>query len=184
LTQPETAPIVNQRRGSLISPTQLAEDPILIPLACLVLIGVSTVAFAEKPTNAAIADEVMAMAKAQWAAENATPPNVAEDFSAIADDYTEFNGDYSTRLDGKPINLRLAEAGNRASGRTIISEMANPKVQVYGDTAILSYNFVGLTIDKDGKTEPSRAKSTRVYYKIDGQWKLVHANFAPDPLPH
>jgi len=157
---------------------------ILIPMAFLCLVGVSTVGFAQKDTNAAVAGEVIALAKAQWAAENATPPNVTEDFSSIADDYSEFNGDYSTRLDGKPLNLRLAEAGNKATGRTIVSEMANPRVQVYGDCAILSYNFVGMTIDKDGKTEPSRAKSTRVYCKIDGKWKLVHANFAPDPLAH
>lgn len=32
---------------------------------------------------------------------------------------------------------------------------------------------------KDGKTSSSAAKSTRVYEKVDGQWKLVHANFAP-----
>jgi hypothetical protein len=34
--------------------------------------------------------------------------------------------------------------------------MLNPKVQVYnGDVAVLTYNYAGLTIDKDGKTEPS-----------------------------
>ena len=54
---------------------------------------------------------------------------------------------------------------------------ANPKVQVYGDVAILSYNFVGMTQDKEGKTEPVRAKSTRVYAKQTGKWMLVHANF-------
>jgi ketosteroid isomerase-like protein len=52
-------------------------------------------------------------------------------------------------------------------------------VQVYGDAAILTYNFVGVLRDKDGKTESSVAKSTRVYAKIGGKWMLVHANFAP-----
>jgi ketosteroid isomerase-like protein len=60
-----------------------------------------------------------------------------------------------------------------------VGEMANPKVQVYGDTAILTYNFVGVRKDKDGKTAPNIAKSTRVYSKIGGKWMLVHANFAP-----
>ena len=46
--------------------------------------------------------------------------------------------------------------------------------------AILSYNFVGVTKDKDGKAEPTRAKSTRVYVKKNGQWWLVHANFGAD----
>jgi ketosteroid isomerase-like protein len=61
--------------------------------------------------------------------------------------------------------------------------MVNPKVQVYGDVAILTYNYVGVTQAKDGKTTDSLAKSTRVYAKIGGQWKLVHANFAPVASP-
>jgi ketosteroid isomerase-like protein len=62
--------------------------------------------------------------------------------------------------------------------------MANPKVQVYnGNVAILTYNYVGLTQDKDGKTTPNRAKSTRVYVKKGDKWMFVHANFAADPLP-
>jgi hypothetical protein len=35
----------------------------------------------------------------------------------------------------------------------------------------------------DGKVENSLAKSTRVYAKTGGQWKLVHANFAPVVAP-
>jgi ketosteroid isomerase-like protein len=62
--------------------------------------------------------------------------------------------------------------------------MANPKVQVYnGNVAILTYNYTGLTQDRDGKTTPVRAKSTRVFVKKDNNWTLVHANFAADPLP-
>jgi hypothetical protein len=40
-----------------------------------------------------------------------------------------------------------------------------------------------LGMGKDGKTEPSRAKSTRVFVKKDNNWVLVHANFASDPVP-
>ena len=63
------------------------------------------------------------------------------------------------------------------------SEMLNPKVQVYGDAAILTYNYAGVSKNKDNEMKPVRAKSTRVYVKQGGSWKLVHANFAPDPLP-
>lgn len=62
--------------------------------------------------------------------------------------------------------------------------MLNEKVQVYnGDVAILTYNYAGTTIDKDGKTTPSRAKSTRVFVKKDNKWVMVHANFGADPVP-
>src|SRR5438094_6785115 len=132
----------------------------------------------------ATADAVIAMTKAQWAAEFKDPTSVTEQSKDTSDDYTEFNGDYATRLDGKAMNSRLAEATGKASGKTIGAEMANPKVQVYnGDVAILTYNYAGLTQDKDGKTTPIRAKSTRVFVKKGDKWMLVHANFASDPLP-
>jgi ketosteroid isomerase-like protein len=132
----------------------------------------------------AISDAVIAMTKAQWAAEIKDRTNVAEQAKDMSDDYTEFNGDYATRLDGKAMNSRLAEATGKGSGKTIASEMANPKVQVYnGNVAILTYNYAGLTQDKDGKTDPQRAKSTRVFVKKGDKWMLVHANFATDPLP-
>src|SRR5438552_10195717 len=131
----------------------------------------------------AIADTVIAMTKAQWAAGIKDPTNVAEQTKDMSDDYTEFNGDYATRLDGKTMNSRLAEAAGKDSGKTVGAEMANSKVQVYnGNVAILTYNYAGLTQDKDGKTTPVRAKSTRVFVKKGDKWTLVHANFGADPL--
>ena len=124
------------------------------------------------------AEEVIAVTKAQWAAE--MQKNIAGAMKNVADDYTEFNSDYATRLEGKALNMRLSEATASGSGSLVAAEMANAKVQVYGDVAILSYNFVGVAKDKDGKTEPVRAKSTRVYVKKDSQWWLVHANFGAD----
>jgi ketosteroid isomerase-like protein len=125
-----------------------------------------------------VAAEVMALARAQWAAESAGK-GMAEQSASTADDYTEFNPDYPVRIDGKALANRLTEAADGDGSRSLVGEMANPKVQVYGDTAILTYNFVGVRKDKDGKTAPNIAKSTRVYSKIGGKWMLVHANFAP-----
>ena len=109
--------------------------------------------------------------------------SIAESFKNVADDYTEFNGDYSTCIDGKPVSMNLAEPAGKAPGRRVAAEMLNPKVQVYGDAAILTYNFAGINKNKDGELKPFRAKSTRVYVKQGGKWKMVHANFAPDPKP-
>jgi len=126
-------------------------------------------------TNAKVADEVVALAKAQWAAEIAGKTSTNQ----LADEYTEFSPGVPTRVDGKAMNTRLFEASSGGSSKLVAAEMANPKVQVYGDVAILSYNFVGMTKDSDGKVEPTLAKSTRVYAKKGGKWMLVHANFAP-----
>jgi ketosteroid isomerase-like protein len=153
----------------------------LIASACCTAFALSASA---QQADQATADALIGMVKAQWAAQIKDPTNVTEQMKDASDDYTEFNGQYATRLDGKAMNSRMAEAAGKDSGKTIGAEMANPKVQVYnGNVAVLTYNYVGLTQDKDGKTEPARAKSTRVFVKKGDKWTLVHANFGSDPLP-
>ena len=154
---------------------------VLLASAC---VAAFTMNASAQQADQATADAVIAMVKAQWAAEIKDPTSITEQMKDAADDYTEFNGDYATRLDGKAMSTRVAEANGRASGKTIAAEMANPKVQVYnGNVAILTYNYVGVQQDKDGKTEPARAKSTRVFVKKGEKWVMVHANFGSDPAP-
>jgi len=138
---------------------------------------VVAVALVASAAGAGVEEDVIALAKAQWAAEMAG--DAGNMMATVADDYTEFNSDYPTRLDGKAMNMKLAEGTSKGAEKVIVAEMANPKVQVYGDVAILTYNYIGMTMDKDGATHTNAAKSTRVYAKIGGSWKLVHANFAP-----
>jgi len=131
--------------------------------------------------NPQVAAEIMALARAQWASEIAGAPMAQQNVS-LADDYTEFNGDYPTLLVGKTMSTRMGEI--TPYDKAMFSDMQNGRVQVYGDTAILTYNFAGLRRGADGKVNPSLAKSTRVYVKEGGQWKLVHANFSPIALGH
>ncbi len=143
----------------------------------MVFVGIAVLSLSVFAAHHTVADQVIAVTKAQWAAE--MKRDVATAMENVADDYTEFNSDYPTRLDGKAVNVRLSEAFNSGSGDTVAAEMANPKVQVYGDVAILTYNYIGVAKNKDGEIESVKAKSTRVYVKQGGQWMLVHANFAP-----
>jgi ketosteroid isomerase-like protein len=147
---------------------------IFVPFCiCFVLaLGVIATEAASKDVD----DEIISITKAQWAAEMKKDSSTA--MKNIASDYTEFNFTYPTRLDGKELNQRLAEAQVAASGDLIVAEMANEKVQVYGDTAILTYNFIGAIKEKDGTVQPLLAKSTRVYIRENNRWMLVHANFA------
>ena len=144
-------------------------------LGLIVSLAIGLPAFADSQDS--VAKEVIALAKAQWAA------GIAQDtdkvISYLADDYTEFNGDYPTRIDGKELNASMRRAFAEGGSRQLLSDMANAKVQVYGDVAILTYNFMGSTLTSDGRVEANLAKSTRVYAKVDGNWTLVHANFAP-----
>ena len=147
----------------------------IIMVLGLMAMGLNLPAVAQ--TNPQVAKEVIAITKAQWAAEMNKRP-AATRLQNVADEYTVFNPDSPTRLDGKDLTMRLVEASSSGSGRLVAAEMANELVQVYEDVAILSYNFIGLTKDKDGKIENLLAKSTRVYVKKDRKWMLVHANFA------
>jgi ketosteroid isomerase-like protein len=149
-------------------------------LASVVAIGLATSpVMAEE--NPRVAAEIMELARSQWAAEISQRP-MAEQMSAIAEDYTEFNADHPTLLVGRSLNARLYEAW-AAGPRTLVSDMQNARVQVYGDTAVLTYNYVGLVRSREGDISASNAKSTRVYARQNGRWMLVHANFSPVPAP-
>ncbi len=134
------------------------------------------------PVFAENANDIIALAKAQWAAETQNKPS-AEAMVTIADDYTEFNADAPTLVEGKRLASEFYDASLRSGNTGLVSEMLNPHVQFYGDVAILTYNFMGMKMSKDGKVATSVAKSTRVYAKKDGKWMLVHANFAPVVAP-
>ena len=146
-------------------------------IAALLMIG-TPVAAADNPQVSA---EIMALARAQWASEIAGEPMAQQNVS-LADDYTEFNGDFPTLLVGKTMSTRMGEV--TPYDKAMYSDMQNARVQTYGDTAILTYNFVGLRRGPDAKVVPSLSKSTRVYVKQSGKWMLVHANFAPVATGH
>jgi ketosteroid isomerase-like protein len=140
-------------------------------LAALAITGAPAAA----QDNGKAAAEIMTIVRAQWAAELASAP-AGQQLVAVADDYTEFNPDYPTLLVGKP--MAMAMAGVPSDVKPVYSDMQNPRVQVYGDTAILTYNFAGLTRGADGKVKPTIGKSTRVFSRMGGKWMLVHAHFA------
>jgi ketosteroid isomerase-like protein len=158
---------------------------ILAALGILLGSSVAVLAQAAKPaaaSNKQVADELIALTRAHWAAE--MKKDVAAWGKNVAEEYTVFEGAFPTRIDGKAMMGRIAEGNFSSSDTLITAEMANEKVQVYGDVAVLSYNYIATVRNKDGKVSPAMAKSTRVYAKQGGQWMLVHANFAPVTAPN
>jgi len=143
----------------------------------LLVLGFSSSLFAQSAAPS-VEDEIIALTYKLWKAED--DKDMATRNKYTADDYTEFNSDYSTRIEGKTKNFNLSDA-NAKGGTSLANEMLNPKVQVFGDVAILSYNYAGVVKDNSGKVTGSKAKSTRVYVNMNGTWKLVHANFGMDP---
>jgi ketosteroid isomerase-like protein len=58
--------------------------------------------------------------------------------------------------------------------------MYNPRVQVYGDTAILTYTE-GVTANLYGRTMSYTGKVTSVYNKQGNTWRSVHVHESINP---
>ena len=59
-------------------------------------------------------------------------------------------------------------------------QMYNPRVQVYGDTAILTYNGSS-TMNIGGQHVSYTAKMTTVYVKQGNTWRVVHGHESMNP---
>lgn len=148
-------------------------------IALGLMLSVTMGAFNDKDTPAG--KEVIKITKAEWAAEMSK--NVSKSLENVHENCTIWVPEFPNRLDGKDAIYKMREADVNSPGSILLAEMANEKVQVFGNTAILTYNYMGVSQDKDGQTKPSLAKSSRVYVNEGGKWLLVHANFAPVVTP-
>ncbi|MDT4898206.1 MAG: hypothetical protein QOH25_3283 [Acidobacteriota bacterium] len=59
-------------------------------------------------------------------------------------------------------------------------QMYNPRVQVYGDTAVLTYNS-SISASFAGQPVNYTAKVTSVYIKQGNTWRVVHAHETMNP---
>ena len=80
------------------------------------------------------------------------------------------------RIDGLEFHLDLIKAGGNGTPTRL--DLLTPRVQVYGDTAIVNYTLLK-TMAVDGKAEFSRMNETRVFVRQDGVWKMVHLHKSP-----
>jgi len=127
-----------------------------------------------------VAAEIIALVRQQWDAEIAARP-VSEQLIAVADDYTEFGEDYPILFSGKALLERYGAAP--FDDTTLYAEMMNPKVQVYGSTAVLTYNYLAHRKGLDGRIRPLLSNSTRVYVRQSGRWMLVHLHSSRSMTP-
>ena len=59
------------------------------------------------------------------------------------------------------------------------SEYVEPRVAVYGNTAVLTYNYHSLAKDQNGRLQrTSFWNTTEVYRLIDGEWKILHTHWS------
>jgi ketosteroid isomerase-like protein len=98
--------------------------------------------------------------------------------SLYADEITYFDPFQERRIDGLPPLRALYEplAGTFSIHRY---EMLNPRVQRYGDVAVLTYNLQNYARQPDGTERPAtRWNSTAVFRRIDGRWRTIHSHWS------
>lgn len=115
--------------------------------------------------------------------------NVATYYETTAEDLTLYEWWVTPhRLDGLPFHefmmnanaergsvFGAEDAGQKAKSRL---DLANLRIQRYGDTAIASYTMLISTAFPDGVRVASHNES-RVIVKLDGNWKVVHCHKSP-----
>jgi ketosteroid isomerase-like protein len=140
--------------------------PILACAAAAALCGVLTAA----DSTEAVAREIIALERTAldgWQKGNPDP------LLAISDpDITYFHVMTGQRLDGLPAVKALFD-GYR--GRPLFDsyEMAGPKVQSSGDTAVLTYTLV-----RHIGTMTTRWNATQVYQRKKEGWRIVHSHWS------
>ena len=82
------------------------------------------------------------------------------------------------RQDGLPFHLFMIEHSWAGTDANFRYDLWEPRLQLYGDTAIVSYTFM-LTTAKDGIIGHRSHNESRVLTKGDDGWKIVHVHKSP-----
>jgi ketosteroid isomerase-like protein len=95
-----------------------------------------------------------------------------------ASEVTYFDTGTPARLDG--LEALKSEYSNRVGKiRYQVMEFIEPKVQLHGNAAVLSYRFFSTHLNPDGSVASRTPwNCTEVYFKIDGQWKIIHTHWS------
>ena len=127
-------------------------------------------ALAAADSNAATAREILALERTAldgWQVGNPDP------LLEISDPgLTYFHATTGKRLDGLPAVKALFE-GYRGRPLFDTYEMAEPKVQSSGDTAVLTYILV-----RHIGTMTSRWNATQVYQRKKEGWRIIHSHWS------
>ncbi len=82
------------------------------------------------------------------------------------------------RIDGLEFHLKLIEGGGNGVPSRL--DLLTPRVQVYGETAIVNYTLLKTVFGENGAPPQfSPINETRVFVKLNGIWKMVHLHKSP-----
>ena len=145
--------------------------------ALLMLGGVMVIASCGKGTDNNVANRIIGMERAaldRWGRGDVNGYLDLEDA-----DVTYFDPALEKRLDGITAMTKYITP---FAGKIGIShyDMIDPKVQQFGDVAVLTYNLVDDAIKTpDGPVNVKiRWNCTEVYARVGGAWKIVHNHWS------
>lgn len=97
-----------------------------------------------------------------------------------ADGVTYFSPGTVRRLDGID-TLRTLFGPIAGTVEVDHYEFFNPKVQIIGDVAVLTFNEIAYLPTPEGNLRESHWNCTEVYTKIDKDWKIIHSHWSRPP---
>jgi len=123
-----------------------------------------------------VADEVVAVERA--ALDRWGKGDVEGFMTLYADEITYFDPFQDPRVDGLA-KIRALYGPLAGKFKVDRYEMLNPKVQRYGDVAVLTYNVQNYARQPDGTERPAtRWNSTAVFRRIGGKWRTIHSHWS------
>ncbi len=130
------------------------------------------------PTNEQVARDVIARERAAFDAWQRKDKNFFAGY--MADDATYF-GMMSPYLETDPKENFLPKFEKMTEMFKMLDvQMYNPRVQVYGDAAVLTYN-ASQTVNAGGRVMHYTSKMTSVYVRQGGTWRVVHGHESVNP---
>jgi ketosteroid isomerase-like protein len=104
--------------------------------------------------------------------------DVAAYRECCADDVSAFEWYIAPyRVDTIDFHLTLIEAGGNGAPTRL--DLLTPRVQAYGDTAIITYTLLKTFAEPGIPASFKTTNETRVFAKVDGAWKMVHLHKSP-----
>ena len=122
------------------------------------------------------ADEIIALERS--ALDRWGKGDVEGFLSLYADEITYFDPTQDGRIDGAA-TMRATYAPFAGKFTVDRYEMLKPKVQRYGDVAVLSYQIQNYARQPDGSERPAtRWNVSEVFHRVDGKWRTIHSHFS------
>jgi ketosteroid isomerase-like protein len=97
-------------------------------------------------------------------------------FNISAEEITYFDEVTKKRLNGL---VELKEHYKPVIGKRILDhyDMIDPKVQIHGNTAVLTFNLIEYTKNDDITTQ-TYWNATEIFALIKGDWKIIHSHWS------